>query len=264
MNFVCSLEKAHMWGRLLLKHVAVAKNRSHHLCLSSLSSVHDPAILVGAVSRAVDRAMETVRRVTEPSVTSLFASMEYGPANESRKVADAWLDKHQRHFGLFINNEWVHPDGGRKTYETRSPGSGEVLAATTQGTAEDVEVAVAAARAAHAGWAGLSGHERAKHLYSLARHVQKHSRLVAVVEALDNGKSIRETRDADTAVVVRHLYHHAGWAELVGEQLPGWSSVGVIGAIVPWNFPLMLLIWKVAHILMLELITMPNAHSPCS
>jgi len=190
--------------------------------------------------------METVRRVTEPSVTSLFASMEYGPANESRKVADAWLDKHQRHFGLFINNEWVHPDGGRKTYETKSPGSGEVLAATTQGTAEDVEVAVGAARAAQAGWAGLTGHERAKHLYSLARHVQKHSRLVAVVEALDNGKSIRETRDADTAVVVRHLYHHAGWAELVGEQLPGWSSVGVIGAIVPWNFPLMLLIWKVA------------------
>merc|ERR1711936_319080 len=190
--------------------------------------------------------METIRRVTEPSVSSLFASMEYGPAKESRKVADAWLEKHQRHFGLFINNEWVHPDGGRKTYETKSPGSGEVLAATTQGTAEDVEVAVTAARAAHSGWAGLTGHERAKHLYALARHVQKHSRLVAVVEALDNGKSIRETRDADTAVVVRHLYHHAGWAELLGEQLPGWSSVGVIGAIVPWNFPLMLLIWKVA------------------
>ena len=134
------------------KRVAVAKNRSHHpLFVSSLSSVHDPVGAVGAAS--VDRrAMETVRRVTEPSVTSLFTSMEYGPANESRKVADAWLDKHQRHFGLFINNEWVHPDsGGRKTYETKSPGSGEVLAATTQGTAEDVEVAVAAARAAHAG-----------------------------------------------------------------------------------------------------------------
>merc|ERR1719391_452264 len=190
--------------------------------------------------------METVRRVTEPSVTSLFASMEYGPASESRKVADAWLDKHQRHFGLFINNEWVHPDGGRKTYETRSPGSGEELAATTQGTAEDVEVAVAAARAAHADWAGLSGHERAKHLYSLARHVQKHSRLVAVVEALDNGKSIRETRDADTAVVIRHLYHYAGWAQLMSEEMSTWKSVGVIGAIVPWNFPLMLLVWKVA------------------
>merc|ERR1711936_789124 len=190
--------------------------------------------------------METIRRVTEPSVSSLFASMEYGPAKESRKVADAWLEKHQRHFGLFINNEWVHPDGGRKTYETKSPGTGSVLASTTQGTAEDVEVAVSAARAAHAGWCGLSGHERAKHLYSIARHVQKHSRLVAVVEALDNGKSIRETRDADTAVVIRHLYHHAGWADLMGEEMSGWTNVGVIGAIVPWNFPLMLLVWKVA------------------
>ena len=165
---------------------------------------------------------------------------------ESVGTANAWLDKHQRSFGLFINNAWVHPEGGRKQYETKSPGTGEVLAATTQGTAEDVDVAVAAARAAQGGWAALTGHQRAKHLYSLARHVQKHSRLVAVVEALDNGKTIRETRDADTATVVRHLYHHAGWADLMEEQLPGWTSVGVIGAIVPWNFPLMLLIWKVA------------------
>merc|ERR1719391_1242979 len=190
--------------------------------------------------------METVRRVTEPSVTSLFASMEYGPASESRKVADAWLDKHQRHFGLFINNEWVHPDGGRKTYETRSPGSGTILASTTQGTSEDVDTAVEAASKAFKTWSALSGFERAKHIYSLARHVQKHSRLVAVVEALDNGNSIRETRDADTAVVVRHLYHHAGWAQLMSEEMSSWKSVGVIGAIVPWNFPLMLLVWKVA------------------
>ena len=203
-------------------------------------------LLTSTVAASPASAMETGRRPSAPPVSSLFASMEYGPALESRKVADAWLDKHERNFGLFINNEWVHPEGGRKTYETRSPGSGEVLAATTQGTAEDVELAVGAARAAHGGWSALSGHQRAKHLYSLARHVQKHSRLVAVVEALDNGKTVRETRDADTAVVVRHLYHHAGWAELAGEQLAGWGSLGVIGAIVPWNFPLMLLVWKVA------------------
>lgn len=190
-------------------------------------------------------AMETSHKVTSPSVSEVFASMEYGPAKESRTTADAWLDKHGRSFGLFINNAWVKPEG-RGTYETRSPGTGEVLAATTQGTAEDVGEAVAAARAAQQGWSALTGHQRAKHLYSLARHVQKHSRLVAVVEALDNGKTIRETRDADTTVVVRHLYHHAGWADLMEEQLPGWQSVGVIGAIVPWNFPLMLLVWKVA------------------
>jgi len=171
--------------------------------------------------------------------------MEYGPAPESDKIAQNWLDDHNRKFGLFINNEWVHPEG-RKTYETKSPATGAVLSATTQGNSEDVDKAVSAAREAHNKWSKLTGNERAKHLYSIARHVQKHARLVAVVEALDNGKSIRETRDADTAVVVRHLYHHAGWADLMGDEMAGWSSVGVIGAIVPWNFPLMLLVWKVA------------------
>ena len=103
-----------------------------------------------------------------------------------------------------------------------------------------------AAAEAFKSWSKLSGFQRAKHLYSVARHVQKHARLVAVVEALDNGKTIRETRDADTAVVVRHLYHYAGWAQLMSEEMSAWASIGVIGAIVPWNFPLMLLVWKVA------------------
>jgi len=186
-----------------------------------------------------------LKKSTTPSVSDIFTTMEYGPASESDKVAQNWLDDHDRKFGLFINNEWVHPEG-RKYYETKSPGNGESLAKTTQGTSEDVEAAVCAAKQAHKGWSALSGHERAKHLYSVARHVQKHSRLIAVVEALDNGKSIRETRDADIPVVIRHLYYYAGWAQLMQETLPGWESVGVVGAIVPWNFPLMLLTWKVA------------------
>jgi len=189
--------------------------------------------------------METITKTTTPSVKEIFDSMEYGPAPESDKVAQKWLEEHDRNFGLFINNEWCHPEG-RKSYETKNPATGKPLAKTTQGTSEDVDQAVAAANTAYKSWSQLSGFQRAKHLYSIARHVQKHSRLVAVVEALDNGKSIRETRDADVAVVVRHLYHHAGWADLCEERLPGWSSVGVIGAIVPWNFPLMLLVWKVA------------------
>ena len=171
--------------------------------------------------------METVKKVTNPSIGEIFASMEYGPAPESDKIAQNWLDDHNRKFGLFINNEWVHPEG-RKTYETKSPATGAVLSGTTQGNSEDVDQAVSAAREAHNTWSKLSGHERAKHLYSIARHVQKHSRLIAVVEALDNGKSIRETRDADIAVVIRHLYHHAGWADLMGDEMAGWSSVGVI------------------------------------
>jgi len=189
--------------------------------------------------------METVKKVTTPTVKEIFASMEYGPAPESDKIAQSWLEDHNRNFGLFINNTWVHPEG-RKTYETKSPATGTILAATTQGTSEDVDTAVEAASKAYKTWSALSGFERAKHIYSIARHVQKHSRLVAVVEALDNGKSIRETRDADTAVVIRHLYHYAGWAQLMSEEMKSWKSVGVIGAIVPWNFPLMLLVWKVA------------------
>ena len=109
-----------------------------------------------------------------------------------------------------------------------------------------MSAAVGAASKAYKSWSALSGHARARHIYSIARHVQKHSRLISVIEALDNGKTIRETRDADIPVVIRHLYHYAGWAELMDTEMPDWKSIGVIGAIVPWNFPLMLLTWKVA------------------
>ena len=101
--------------------------------------------------------------------------MEYGPAPESDKIAQNWLEDHNRKFGLFINNKWTHPEG-RKTYDTKSPATGALLAATTQGTCEDVNTAVEAASSAYQSWSKLSGFERAKHIYSIARHVQKHSR----------------------------------------------------------------------------------------
>ena len=124
--------------------------------------------------------------------------------------------------------------------------TGEKLASTVQGNQEDIEVAVGAARKAFVKWSALPAHVRARHLYSVARHVQKHMRLFAVIESLDNGKPIRETRDCDIPTVIRHIYHHAGWAQLADTEMRGWKPVGVIGAIVPWNFPLMLLIWKVS------------------
>lgn len=189
--------------------------------------------------------MEVCKKSVSPAVADLFKSMEYGPAPESDKVAQAWLDDHDRAFGHFIGNEWVKPKD-RKSYETSTPATGKVLASTVQGNKEDVDQAVKVAKAAQVQWSQLSAHERSKHLYSIARHVQKHHRLISVVEALDNGKSIRETRDADIQVVVRHLYHYAGWAELMPETCANWAPVGVVGAIVPWNFPLMLLTWKVA------------------
>ena len=115
-----------------------------------------------------------------------------------------------------------------------------------KGNEKDVDKAVKAAKKAQADWAGLSGHQRARYLYALARQVQKHSRLLAVLETLDNGKPIRETRDLDIPLVARHFYHHAGWAQLLEDEFPGYEPVGVCGQIIPWNFPLLMLAWKVA------------------
>ncbi|MYN38476.1 aldehyde dehydrogenase family protein [Duganella sp. FT109W] len=169
--------------------------------------------------------------------------MEYGPAPESTKEAQAWLEQRGRQFGLFINNEWSEAG---ELFESINPASGAKLADLTQGSAQDVDRAVAAARAAQPGWQALGGHGRAKVLYAIARLMQKHARLFAVLETLDNGKTIRETRDVDLPLVARHFYYHAGWAQLQAEEFSDYRAVGVIGQIVPWNFPLLMLAWKIA------------------
>ena len=179
------------------------------------------------------------------SVATYFESMDYGPAPESGAPAQAWLDKHQRKFGLFIGGSWVDPKSGA-WFETSDPARNAVLGQVAQADAADVDAAVKAARAAQPGWAKRSGHERARVLYALARLVQKHSRLLAVLETLDNGKPIRETRDIDVPLVARHFYHHAGWAQLGERELAGYEPVGVVGQVIPWNFPLLMLAWKVA------------------
>ncbi|MTV37258.1 aldehyde dehydrogenase family protein [Duganella radicis] len=169
--------------------------------------------------------------------------MEYGPAPESTKEAQAWLEQRGRQFGLFINNEW---SAAGELFASINPANGSKLADLTQGTAADVDRAVAAARAAQPAWQALGGHGRAKVLYSIARLMQKHARLFAVLETLDNGKTIRETRDVDLPLVARHFYHHAGWAQLQSEEFADYRAVGVVGQIVPWNFPLLMLAWKIA------------------
>ncbi len=171
--------------------------------------------------------------------------MSYGPAPESTKEAFEWLDKHQRSFDLFIDGEWV-PSESHEKFDTISPGNGEVLAQITQASSRDVDRAVKSAKAAFPNWKKLSGHERAKYLYAIARKIQKHSRLFAVLESLDNGKPIRETRDIDIPLVARHFYYHAGWAQLMDTELTDYEPVGVVGQIIPWNFPLLMLAWKVA------------------
>ncbi|WP_028204478.1 aldehyde dehydrogenase family protein [Paraburkholderia nodosa] len=179
------------------------------------------------------------------SVAEYFRTMDYGPAPEDDQPVRAWLAQHEATFGHFIDGAWrASADGAR--FEVRAPATGEALAAVAQGAAADVAAAVAAARAAQPEWYAMGGAARARHLYALSRMVQRHSRLFAVLEALDNGKPIREARDIDVPLVARHFLHHAGWAQLQESELEGWSPLGVIGQIVPWNFPLLMLAWKVA------------------
>jgi aldehyde dehydrogenase (NAD+) len=179
------------------------------------------------------------------SIVEKFMSMEYGPAPEDPREAVVWLERHGRRLGHFIDGGWRAPVDG-KYFETTDPSTGEALASVAQGSAGDVDTAVRAARGALPGWQGLSGHGRARYLYALARLVQKHSRRLAVLETMDNGKPIRESRDIDIPLVARHFYHHAGWAQLLAQEFPGYTACGVVGQIIPWNFPLLMLAWKIA------------------
>ncbi len=179
------------------------------------------------------------------SVAEFFDSMDYGPAPEGTGPVDAWLDERGRNFDHFIGGEWVAPTSGER-FESVNPATGKTLARIAQGTRADVDAAVAAARSAQPGWAKLSGHGRARVLYALARLVQKHSRALAVLETLDNGKPIRESRDIDVPLVARHFYHHAGWAQLHDDSFADHQPLGVVGQIIPWNFPLLMLAWKIA------------------
>jgi len=178
------------------------------------------------------------------SIVEKFYSMEYGPAPEDASEVIKWLDAHKRTFGHYIDGAWTKV--GSASFETRNPATGDVIAKVATADAADVDRAVKAARAALPAWQALTGHQRARYLYAFARQVQKHSRRLAVLETMDNGKSIRESRDIDIPLVARHFYHHAGWAQLRDEEFPGYSPVGVVGQIIPWNFPLLMFAWKVA------------------
>ena len=177
------------------------------------------------------------------SVKDIFETMDYGPAPESAADALAWLVDQGASFGHFINGEFTSPTA---EFQSTNPANGEVLADLSQATQADVDSAVMAARAAFPDWSGMSSHHRARYLYAIARLLQKHSRLFAVLETLDNGKPIRESRDIDIPLVQRHFYYHAGMAQLMASELPDREALGVCGQIIPWNFPLLMLAWKVA------------------
>ncbi|MBL4800387.1 MAG: aldehyde dehydrogenase family protein [Emcibacter sp.] len=180
------------------------------------------------------------------NIPEIFQTMSYGPAQEQSDYVYEWLEGHKDGFKLFIDGKWVKAKSSDKQIESRNPATGEPLAKLTAAGADDVDRAVKAAAKAFPQWSKQSGHERAKYLYSLARLLQKTSRFMSVLETLDNGKPIRESRDIDIPLVARHFYHHAGWAQIMDQELPDQEPLGVIGQIIPWNFPLLMLAWKIA------------------
>ena len=176
------------------------------------------------------------------TIKEIFETMDYGPAPESSKEALAWIADRGGIAGHYINGKFGIL---RDDFATTNPATGIKLAGVTKGTADEVALAVKAARKAQTAWAKDS-HARARVLYAIARLMQKHSRLLAVIETLDNGKPIRESRDIDVPLAIRHFYYHAGMAQLMDEELPDRAPLGVCGQIIPWNFPLLMLAWKIA------------------
>ena len=179
------------------------------------------------------------------TVTDVLENMDYGPAPESTAHVKDWLSAHGSGFGHFIDGQYFRTRNGEQI-AVHNPATGDVLGQVANGTGADIDRAVAAARKAFTSWSKLTGHERARHLYAIARHVQKRERFLSVLETMDNGKTIRESRDIDIPLVARHFYHHAGWAQLVDTEFVGYGPVGVCGQIIPWNFPLLMLAWKIA------------------
>ena len=179
-------------------------------------------------------------------IAELFRSMTYGPAPESDAAAVAWLESHHRRFDLFINNQWTPPAGGN-TLTVSNPARGETLAQVAEASAPDIDAAVAAARAAFGTWSALRPHQRARHLYAVARNVQKHARLLAVVESLDNGKAHpRITRYRYPAGRAPLLLITPAGRNCWTAELRDYQPLGVVGQVIPWNFPLLMLAWKIA------------------
>ena len=179
------------------------------------------------------------------SILKSFDNLEYSEAFESSKEAQDWLEKNSRRFGQLINGQFIS-NKDSDLIASLDPSNGELLANIEIANSKQLDSAVSAARKAQPSWENLGGHKRAKVLYALARLIQKHSRLISVLESLDNGKPIRESRDIDIPLAIRHFYYHAGWAQLQEKEFSSYRAIGVVAQIVPWNFPLLMLSWKIA------------------
>ena len=171
-----------------------------------------------------------------------FKNIKYGPAPEDDTEVINWINKISSPNKNYINGKW-NTSRGSKKIKVINPSTNKKLFNLTISTKKDVDLAVNSAKKAQKKWSSISPFQRSKYLYALARLIQKHSRFLAVLESIDNGKPIRETRDIDIPLVARHFYYHAGWAEKLDKNL---KPIGVVGQIIPWNFPLLMLAWKIA------------------
>src|SRR5690348_9842985 len=173
---------------------------------------------------------------------TMAAKFEHGPAPESRAIVDI-----KPSYGLFIDGEFV--DGHGRSFKTISPSTEEVLAEIAEADDADVDLAVKAARRAYTRvWSKMSGAERGKYLFRIARIIQERAREFAVLESIDNGKPIKETRDVDVPIVAAHFFYYAGWADKLSYAGYGENPqpLGVAAQVIPWNFPLLMLAWKIA------------------
>ena len=184
-------------------------------------------------------------RTHELRFSSSGGPFDYAASPESTKVAI------EKRYGLFIDGEFARPTGSDRYFDTINPATEQPLSEVAIASAKDVDRAVAAARKALPKWAGLPGRERAKYLFRIARRIQERARELAILETMDGGKPIKESRDIDIPLVAHHFFYHAGWADKLHYAFPGRAPgsiqpVGVCGQIIPWNFPLLMAAWKIA------------------
>ncbi|MDC3083166.1 aldehyde dehydrogenase family protein [Pelagibacteraceae bacterium] len=172
-----------------------------------------------------------------------FQNISYGPAPEDSKEVNSWIKNLKNPNNHFINGKFVKSSSSKKL-NIINPSTNKKIATLSVASKKDVNAAVSAAKKAHIKWSKLSSFDRSKYLYALARLIQKNSRFISVLETIDNGKPIRETRDIDIPLVARHFYYHTGWAARNTNNSD--NSIGVVGQIIPWNFPLLMLAWKIA------------------
>jgi aldehyde dehydrogenase (NAD+) len=178
--------------------------------------------------------------MADKETTTPVSPFEYAPAPESRAIVDI-----KPSYGIFVNGEFV--DGNGTAFKTINPATEEVLAEVAEANEADVDLAVKAARRAYTRvWGRMSGAERAKYLYRIARIIQERGRELAVLESIDNGKPIKESRDVDVPTVAAHFFYYAGWADKLEYAGFGTQPLGVAGQVIPWNFPLLMLAWKIA------------------